>query len=467
MAMPIPNRQTYLGAMLRAEQALHVDVRRNGKLYVMASGPWRGQPFRSNGRFATVFRLDCPDGTAHALRCFVIDQPDARKRYELLSDYLARHPVRAFVECQYFDDGVMVDSGGGEQWWPVVKMGWVEGDHLSSVIENAIETKDFERLQAIEAGWVELVDCLEESGIAHGDLHPENVMVTRQGEIVLVDYDGVWVPGCEGLGCEQIGMENYQHPRRAAQHYGPAIDRFSELVILLALRVFRVAPQLYDTLYKGADQLLLSVDDYRSPGVSKTLGVLRGLEHPEVEDLLKRLDAALTGAPDQIDPLGLSPERRVVEAFERAYHRNDKAAMLAIWLDGGSDLPELERYAQLMVRYQHRTKPQPGADLLAQFLRAVGSHNAVAAVGLWPAVSDQPSAQQHAEVVRRWQAQMNNRSKPSSADAVADFIRCVTDVYSAAHHRALLLWPSVRHQPAAQAYAARVAQLEQRYKTTS
>jgi len=66
-------------------------------------------------------------------------------------------------------------------------------------------------LFALASRWLEMIKVLNKFSIAHGDLQHGNVLVVN-GDLKLVDYDGMFVPTLAGKISSEIGHRNYQHP---------------------------------------------------------------------------------------------------------------------------------------------------------------------------------------------------------------------------------------------------------------
>ena len=98
---------------------------------------------------------------------------------------------------------------------------------------------DSAALRGLAAQWAALVRQLEVAPLAHGDLQHGNILVTPEGALCLLDYDGVWTPTLAGLAPGELGHPSYQRPGRT---YSRAMDRFSALVIYTALQALVLAP---------------------------------------------------------------------------------------------------------------------------------------------------------------------------------------------------------------------------------
>ena len=118
--------------------------------------------------------------------------------------------------------------------------------------------------------------------MAHGDLQAGNLLVADDGRLHLVDYDGMYVPGLDGLPPDEVGHPDYQPPGRSQRDYGPAMDRFSAWLISLSLKILAAAPELWDELNPAHDEyLLLNRNDLHDLSSSPRLSVL--CSHPNAE----------------------------------------------------------------------------------------------------------------------------------------------------------------------------------------
>src|SRR5205823_266576 len=138
-------------------------------------------------------------------------------------------------------------------------------------------------LAALRARFRRLVKDIEGAKFAHGDLQHGNILV-RGKDLLLIDYDGMWVPELKGRQATEIGHRAYQHPRRSTTDYGPYLDRFSALVIYLSLRALEIDRRLWDQYHTG-DNLLFVREDFNEPGKTPIWGDLAALRHAEVSYL--------------------------------------------------------------------------------------------------------------------------------------------------------------------------------------
>jgi hypothetical protein len=106
-------------------------------------------------------------------------------------------------------------------------------------------------------------------GVAHGDLQHGNVLVTREGELRLIDFDGVLLfDPASGAHLTapptEVGHPNYQHPQRIEDgHVSRFVDTFSALLVHTSLRALVTDPGLW-AFHRG-ENLVLEQRDLFEP----------------------------------------------------------------------------------------------------------------------------------------------------------------------------------------------------------
>lgn len=226
-----------------------------------------GIPRPASGAFASVYKVQSNTRT-FAVRCFLHNVRDSAKRYQLISDFVMNDQLPYTVSFEYQEKGVLVRG----EWYPILKMDWVEGKTLDSYVEANMHQED--RMASLLAQFQQMCYDLEDAGIAHGDLQHGNIMVTKNGELRLVDYDGMFVPSMQGWKSNELGHRNYQHPKRDAAHFGAYLDTFAKWSIFVSLSAVVERPSLYKDCKAGGDSLLLRRDDYLKPEQSRSLKLL-------------------------------------------------------------------------------------------------------------------------------------------------------------------------------------------------
>ena len=234
----------------------------------------QGHPIMSSGNFAVVFKMQAPTGEYHALKCFLRDQEERSERYRLIAEELQYVQSTYLVKFRYLESELFVDvpNTGGEEY-PVLLMDWVDGiplDQYLKTIINKIYEKDLLAYRfSLLARW------LVTQHFAHGDLKPDNICVRGDGSLVLLDYDGMYVPALSGRQPLEQGSPHYRHPLRSTLPFDEHIDDYSLSLILLSLRAIALDETLY-VRYSSSEYLLLSEQDQLNPYTSP---VFKELNH--------------------------------------------------------------------------------------------------------------------------------------------------------------------------------------------
>ena len=242
----------------------------------------RSMPLVFSGAFACVYPVSVGNQT-FAVRCFTREVGDQQARYGELSNYLLNVLPPSFVHFEYVEHGISV----GGDWYPIVRMEWVDGELLSRFVGSKLNEPD--TLRRVAAQWRGgPVASLRGLRIAHNDLQHGNVMVQREGSIRLVDYDGIFLPKFRGEQSSELGHPNYQHPERSSEHYDENVDNFSSLVIYLSLLAIASDPNLWD--FHDEDNLIFTRNDYADPQGSEVFGRLQRSSDQAVVKLVERLE---------------------------------------------------------------------------------------------------------------------------------------------------------------------------------
>jgi WD40 repeat protein len=278
--MPWPMSQDY-NEVIQSPAACFSDPElRQGEVVCNAMG----LPVPCSGNFADVYAVATPQ-RKWAVKCFTRQIPGLRERYIEISKYLQRVRLPFMVEFQFLDQGIRVRG----QWYPVLKMHWVEGFTLNHFVRQHLDKPP--TLQALCQLWVRVAARLREANLAHADLQHGNVLLVRGGEagmlnLILVDYDGMCVPSLSLLKAIEVGHPNYQHPQRLKEGlYNIHVDRFSHLVIYTALRALLVGGQPLWEKYDNGDNLLFKQADLAAPTKSPLFADLLRSNDAEVKKL--------------------------------------------------------------------------------------------------------------------------------------------------------------------------------------
>ena len=220
-----------------------------------------GEPYRSSGAFAVVFKMkDEQTGKCYALKCFTEEQEGRAEAYRQIADELEFVDSSYITSVKYLDKEIFVDSSCEEDEFPVLLMDWIDGETMETYIEENYQ--DNYTMAMLCYRFCKMAAWLRSQPFAHGDIKPDNIMVRPDGNLTLVDYDGMFVPAMKGQKSPTIGTKDFSHPLRTVDDFDETIDDFALASIALSLKAISLKPSLLDE--SGvADRLLFSADDYR------------------------------------------------------------------------------------------------------------------------------------------------------------------------------------------------------------
>ena len=246
-----------------------------------------GEPYRSSGAFAVVFKMkDEQTGKCYALKCFTEEQEGRAEAYRQIADELEFVDSSYITSVKYLEKEIFVDSSCEEDEFPVLLMDWIDGETMESYI--AENYQDNYVMAMLCYRFCKMAAWLRSQPFAHGDIKPDNIMVRPDGNLVLVDYDGMFVSAMKGQKSPTIGTKDFSHPLRTIDDFDETIDDFALASIALSLKAISLKPSLLDE-YGAADRLLFSAEDYCDLSKSKVLAALQELLNDEEVNALLTL----------------------------------------------------------------------------------------------------------------------------------------------------------------------------------
>ena len=238
-----------------------------------------GEPYRSSGAFAVVFKMkDEQTGKCYALKCFTEEQEGRAEAYRQIADELEFVDSSYITSVKYLDKEIFVDSSCEEDEFPVLLMDWIDGETMENYI--AENYQDNYAMAMLCYRFCKMAAWLRSQPFAHGDIKPDNIMVRPDGNLTLVDYDGMFVSAMKGQKSPTIGTKDFSHPLRTVDDFDETIDDFALASIALSLKAISLKPSLLDE-YGAADRLLFSAEDYRDLSKSKVMSALQELMNDE------------------------------------------------------------------------------------------------------------------------------------------------------------------------------------------
>ena len=224
-----------------------------------------GEIVMSSGNFAVVFKMkDESSGKLYAVKCFLREQEGRDIAYQQITDELEYASSTYLCSIKYLPKELFVDSTvSSDTEFPVLLMDWVEGVTLDKYVHQHISDKY--ALQLITYQFCRMAAWLMSQPFAHGDLKPDNILVTEDGALVLVDYDGMYVPAMQGQKARELGSPDYRHPLRTEDCFNEHIDDFPLALIGMSLKAIALDTSLLQN-NANSDSLLFSESDFQNIG---------------------------------------------------------------------------------------------------------------------------------------------------------------------------------------------------------
>lgn len=245
----------------------------------------RGLPIPRSGGFAISYAAQI-DNHKHALKCFTKPSPDRDYRYKQICQYLSECNSDLFVKVDYLEKGIRIDN----LVYPITIMDWIEGDTLEKYLKKHVG--DREALNNLIFQLQRADEILMKYRIGHGDLCHSNIII-RNNRIVLIDFDGLFIPRFAGYQSNELGHIHFQHPNRNGEYFNEKIDRFSEITLFLSFKALLEDRYIANDFVNNKfidDGILFSRSDFISPNNSQLL--VKMSKNPalfEYADLFKKI----------------------------------------------------------------------------------------------------------------------------------------------------------------------------------
>ena len=252
-----------------------------------------GMPVMTSGNFAVVFKMkDEETGKLYALKCFTKEQEGRAEAYHQIAEELKDVDSPYLVSLRYLDKELFVDTDQtSETGFPVLLMDWVEGKTLDKYLRENLHNKYALEMQTYR--FSQLAQWLIPQPFAHGDLKPDNILVREDGTLVLVDYDGMYVPAMKGQKARELGSPDFRHPLRTEKDFDEHIDGFPLVSILLSLKAISHKPWMLDK-FGTQDRLIFSKTDYLNIESSVSLNFLINTEDRYMKKLVSAFTLCIT-----------------------------------------------------------------------------------------------------------------------------------------------------------------------------
>lgn len=257
-----PSFADYQSALQHPEMAFVNNFLRQGSV---ESDLW-GFPRVRSGGFALTYKISLQENV-WAARCFHRVVRDRSIRYAQICQALEEKKLPFFVPTRYMYRGIVVNG----KYFPISILEWIDGESLEAYVLHNLENHT--NLLQLSEKFRDICRNLEASDMSHGDLSHRNIII-KSDEVFLIDYDGMYVPALSGRKSSELGNIHFQHPFRSTTFFNNRMDRFSSIVIYIALLGLAEDPSLWNRFQSGGEGLLFQRSDFLDPRNSLLLQLL-------------------------------------------------------------------------------------------------------------------------------------------------------------------------------------------------
>lgn len=289
--MAYPTLEQYNEVFQYPQLALADPVLKSGQIKMTGMGT----PLALCGGFALTYTLNVSN-KKYAIRCFHKQSLDLENRYIAISSKIKNLNSSYFLDFEFQPKGIKVNNN----YYPLVKMAWADGITLGEFLEQSHKNKAM--MQDLQKSLRNLAAYLELNKVAHGDISPDNIMVSNNGNnLQLIDYDGMYVDTFQGNKSTELGNRNFQHIKRTADNFNHTLDRFSFILLDVAIEALTKIPNLWKSTQSEATAVVFRANDYASPENSNVFQEL--FQNASISDIAKRFAAISKADFDQIPSL--------------------------------------------------------------------------------------------------------------------------------------------------------------------
>lgn len=267
----------------------------------------KGKPWCSRGGLCCVYKFRMTNGEIKAIRIWTTLLDDHKKRSLEISKYITENKPQYFLNFKYIEDAFLKDG----ELYPIILMDWCDGVDIKEFL--VANLNDEKKVQTLADNLLLMFKYLYKLGIAHGDLHHENIRVNNDLSLQLIDYDSLCIPSLSSLPDSCGGYDGYQHPtaRSINKILSPKIDYFSELILYLSILAIKERPFLWSqfNVDNNDKSFLFKRNDFfdlRKSAVFNELSILSD----KIKSLLNILEQYLyKRAIDDLEPFYIVAQR--------------------------------------------------------------------------------------------------------------------------------------------------------------
>lgn len=285
-------------------------------------------PKSFSGGFCIVF----PFSSGHnkkALRIWHQEIDAIKDRYALLSQEFRNEKSTYLCNIEYVEGGLDVD---GERVDGVV-LDWIDGLSMKQYLKQILSTNrtDIEsKINELSEKLLQMFLYFHDKGFSHGDLQHDNIIITEEGNVKVIDYDCFYTPSMsDSFYQTTVGYDGYQHPLRSKKRLisNEKSDYFSELIIYISLRALAKDTTLWKYVEDADFSFLFTAKDYQNLKNSVLFSELSSMDG-EMPILLQILQEYLAADDiNELEPFDVLLDRYTKEPVIKIFEVKEGSAV--------------------------------------------------------------------------------------------------------------------------------------------
>ena len=192
------------------------------------------------GSNSVVFKMqDLHTGKYYAIKCYTGVKYDIYNRMEVVKEKLrlVESPYLVKMNIVYKELNINVNGliDEGICYYPIVIMDWVDGVTLDHYYPKSEKAED--DLKQLISSYKSMSSWLLEQNFSHGDISPKNVIVTKDNNTLIIDYDNMVFSdeNAVPVSIDKMRDVDFCNPSQASFKYEDNIDNFSLVTIMISL----------------------------------------------------------------------------------------------------------------------------------------------------------------------------------------------------------------------------------------
>ncbi|MFI3315066.1 MAG: hypothetical protein R3Y04_05330, partial [Rikenellaceae bacterium] len=199
-------------------------------------------------------------GSLHALKCYENSSDEFKSALQLINTYVSQQDQNyLFCTKLLLNEFRVFDSTDREHLLSVELYPWIEGVSLTQYVAESVYYGEYSNITSVLDSLIELATWLIEQEFSHGDIKCDNIIVTNDGNLKLVDFNNIYIPSLLKSPTSEVGTQGYRHYMRDVYYYNNHLDDFPLLVIIATLMVAEKSLTFYNS-HNNGDFLMFNSD---------------------------------------------------------------------------------------------------------------------------------------------------------------------------------------------------------------